>query len=71
MVPVYSVKIMNHKGLLWTIKYTEWGPATQDLDLVAKYRKSMDDKYFFSRYDGFLIGLDTSNGTVLQILLAI
>jgi len=51
---------MNEDELLWTIKYTEWGPGRQDALLGDQYRVSLDHKYFMALHDGHVIVRDLS-----------
>lgn len=48
--------------LLWTLKYTEWGPNNGDLDLAAQYSESMDNRFIYAIHDGRILGFDRSRG---------
>jgi serine/threonine-protein kinase/endoribonuclease IRE1 len=40
-----------------TIRYFEWGPNNRDQDLKARYNKTMDNKYVYTKHDGTIFGL--------------
>lgn len=48
--------------LLWTLKYTEWGPNNGDLDLAAQYSEPMDNRFIYAIHDGRILGFDRSRG---------
>ncbi|KAK3718932.1 bifunctional endoribonuclease/protein kinase ire1 [Vermiconidia calcicola] len=41
-----------------TIKYFEWAPNNRDSDLSSKYRRTMDNKYVYTRHNGLIFGLE-------------
>jgi serine/threonine-protein kinase/endoribonuclease IRE1 len=45
-----------------TIRYFEWGPNNRDDDLFRAYRKTMDNKYVYTKHDGWVFGLDFGTG---------
>lgn len=56
----YTVTIQNEATgeLIWTIKYTEWGPNNNDRDLMDQYQESPDNRYIYARFDGTIQGFD-------------
>ncbi|KAF8467758.1 hypothetical protein BDZ91DRAFT_793427 [Kalaharituber pfeilii] len=58
-----TVEDMDTNELLWTLKYTEWGPNNSDLDLAAQYREPMDDRYIYALHNGRILGFDRSRGS--------
>lgn len=65
MFTEYTATIQRENGeLLWTLKYTEWGPNNSDRDLAGPYKteKPMDSRYVYANHDGSIIGVDRSRG---------
>ncbi|KAK6362877.1 bifunctional endoribonuclease/protein kinase ire1 [Orbilia blumenaviensis] len=59
----YTVEISHdEKGRLWTLRYTEWGIGSQNVDLANQYTSSFDNKYFFRLPSGLLICRDIITG---------
>lgn len=56
----YTVTIsnVNTGELLWTIKYTEWGPNNSDRDLAEQHHVPMDNRYIYSSHDGRIYGFE-------------
>lgn len=56
----YTISIQNEKSgeNSCIIKYSEWIPNNQDLDLRRQYRETMDNNYIYTRYDGQAIAQD-------------
>ncbi|KAF3154107.1 bifunctional endoribonuclease/protein kinase ire1 [Orbilia oligospora] len=55
----YTVDISHEdKGRLWTLRYTEWGIGSQNVDLEKQYKVSLDNKYFFPLPGGGLVCRD-------------
>lgn len=61
---VYTVTVedVNTNDLLWTLKYSEWGPNNSDLDLAGQYHEPMDNRYIYAIHDGRILGFDRSRG---------
>ncbi|KAF8455671.1 hypothetical protein BGX38DRAFT_1166071 [Terfezia claveryi] len=66
---VYTVTVEDvvTNELLWTLKYTEWGPNNGDLDLAAQYSESMDNRFIYAIHDGRILGFDRSRGGSLPV----
>lgn len=66
---VYTVTVEDvvSNELLWTLKYTEWGPNNGDLDLAAQYSESMDNRFIYAIHDGRILGFDRSRGGSLPV----
>ncbi|KAJ4301034.1 bifunctional endoribonuclease/protein kinase ire1 [Kalmusia sp. IMI 367209] len=56
----YTVSIHNRNTgeHICTIKYSEWTSNNRDRDLQTQYRKTKDEMYLVSRYDGDVIAYD-------------
>lgn len=56
----YTVSIhdRNNGDHICTIKYSEWTSNNRDRDLQTQYRKTKDEMYLVSRYDGDVIAYD-------------
>ncbi|KAI5848700.1 hypothetical protein DFP73DRAFT_542098 [Morchella snyderi] len=56
----YTVTIsnVNTGELLWTIRYTEWGPNNSDRDLAEQHHQPMDNRYIYSNYYGRIYGFE-------------
>ncbi|KAF8426275.1 hypothetical protein EV426DRAFT_530773 [Tirmania nivea] len=64
---IVTVEDVITNELLWTLKYTEWGPNNGDLDLAAQYSKSMDNRFIYAIHDGRILGFDRSRGGSLPV----
>ncbi|KAK3940909.1 hypothetical protein QBC46DRAFT_353738 [Diplogelasinospora grovesii] len=55
----YTVGIHRTDGSpIASLKYTEWGPNTQDNDLIQQNRFSKDNRYITTQHDGQVYGFD-------------
>lgn len=56
----YTVGIANRDTgtPICTIKYFEWAPNNRDRDLQLQYSSTMDNKYVYSKHDGYVYALD-------------
>lgn len=63
----YIISIQNYRTgeLLWTIKYKEWTPNNSDMDLRMQHNRPKDNRYIYSRHDGFIFGFEELEGMFL------
>ena len=56
----YIITIQNRDTTepICTLKYSEWGPNTRDIDLHSQYSVSMDNRYVYPLHDGSIFGWD-------------
>ncbi|EOD48845.1 putative protein kinase and ribonuclease protein [Neofusicoccum parvum UCRNP2] len=56
----YTVGIANRDTgtPICTIRYFEWAPNNRDRDLQDQYSSTMDNKYVYSKHDGYVYALD-------------
>ncbi|KAK7734426.1 bifunctional endoribonuclease/protein kinase ire1 [Botryosphaeria dothidea] len=56
----YTVGIANRDTgtPICTIRYFEWAPNNRDRDLQLQYSSTMDNKYVYSKHDGYVYALD-------------
>ncbi|GAB1317420.1 bifunctional endoribonuclease/protein kinase ire1 [Madurella fahalii] len=55
----YTVSIHRADGSpIASLKYSEWGPNTQDNDLIQQNHNSKDSRYITSQHDGKIYGFD-------------
>ena len=56
----YSILVqdMASTDFISTIRYVEWGPNNFDQDLGTQYRSTMDNKYVYTKHDGWIFGLE-------------
>lgn len=55
----YTVGIQRIEGSpIASLKFSEWGPNTQDNDLIQQNRESRDGRYITGRHDGTVYGFD-------------
>ncbi|KAK7555906.1 hypothetical protein IWX49DRAFT_86373 [Phyllosticta citricarpa] len=56
----YKIGIANRDtgAPICTIKYFEWAPNNRDRDLHSQYSSTMDNKYVYSKHDGYVYALD-------------
>jgi serine/threonine-protein kinase/endoribonuclease IRE1 len=59
----YSVNILDKDTTLpvCTLKYSEWKPNRRDSDLQEQYKKTIDNKYIFSAYDGSISAFELAD----------
>jgi serine/threonine-protein kinase/endoribonuclease IRE1 len=57
----YEIAIHDSDGEpICTIKYWEWVINGKDSSLQSQYKRTMDNKYIFSRFDGSILGFEHS-----------
>ncbi|KAL2261659.1 hypothetical protein VTK26DRAFT_3674 [Humicola hyalothermophila] len=55
----YTVAIQRHDGSpIASLKYSEWGPNTQDNDLMQQNLMTKDSRYITGQHDGKVYGFD-------------
>ncbi|TGZ82833.1 hypothetical protein EX30DRAFT_369885 [Ascodesmis nigricans] len=60
----YIISIQNYRtgDLLWTIRYKEWTPNNSDMDLRLQHSRPKDNRFIYSRHDGFVFGFEELEG---------
>lgn len=56
----YTIGIQDRNSAepISTIKYFEWVVNNRDQDLASKYRRTMDNRYIYTKHDGWILGLE-------------